>query len=669
MHGAPEALPHQLPDGEAPAASPARQAEILLALNGRQREAVTHRGAPLLVLAGAGSGKTRVLISRVAHLVATGTPARQILAITFTNKAAEEMRGRLRAMLGTDAAAQVLMGTFHAVAARWLRHHAHLLGRTERYSIWDDEDARRAVGRLMSEAEEARIKPREVVEAIARAKNGLIDLDEYAAWAREREEKITARVWAAYEQELVASDAFDLEDLLGQMVRVLDEHPDIRSGFADRWRHVLVDEAQDCNAAQFRLLRLLAADHRSLTLVGDDDQSIYRWRGAAYEEFLAFERRHFPDAQVIKLEENYRSTGHILEAANRVIAHNRHRRPKVLFTRGEAGQAPEVRWLASAWDEARYIAASVRAHLEAGVAPEQVAVLYRSRRVQRQIESALVEHGIAFEVLGGSAFYELAVIRDAMAHVRLLVNPHDREAFARAINAPRRGVGQAAERLIAFGELAGLDLIDACRQAQAVPEANARQRAALELFGSQMAAVRDAPGLAPHEALTRCLMIEGGMVAHAKARAARDKEAERALGRLRELVRSVIEWERQGGGALVEWLQQATLATGSDEAAHRGRVALATIHAAKGLEWQAVFVAGCEDGILPSGHAQGVAELEEERRLAYVAITRARRHLALTGAAEREGRARGRSPYLAEAAESSARPAGRTSRTTKDEES
>jgi len=634
-------------------------ADPLAGLNERQREAATVEGRPLLILAGAGTGKTRTLVARISWLIAHGLPARSVLALAFTNRAAEEMRVRLAELLGAERAGEVSVSTCHSFCARLCRAHAAEAGRTPRFSIFDREDSLAALRRLMSAAERAVLTPAEVAARIAWHQNALCDPAEAAAWARDERERLVAEVWGRYERELAASDALSLDDLVSCAVRLLDERPPLARAWAARFRHVLVDEYQDTNPAQLRLLRLLCGAHGGITVVGDDDQAIYRFRGADSSCIAGLERR-FADAAVVTLEENYRSSPEILAAANVLIAHNRARREKALFTARPAGAAVAVRWYPSAAQEARAVAAELLA------APERpgAAVLYRSRLVRPEIEQALAAAGIAYRVLGGLGLYERRVVRDALAYLRVACNPRDREAFARAAAAPRRGIGAAAlSALINQAERSGATLVECARGAEALSGLAAPARAALARFGVELAelcALAATPG--PGRLLEQALLLPGGLVSHLRSRGDDDQGAAADLERLRELLRAARAFEQRLPAARAwDFLAEVQLTADEDAAndgAPAGRVTLATIHAAKGAEWDLVWVAGVEAGTLPSHHARGVAAIEEERRLLYVALTRARRRLVVSGAARRAGRAHARSPFLSELSPAASARAG-----------
>jgi len=628
----------------------------LAGLNARQREAAMVEGRPLLVLAGAGTGKTRTLVARITWLIARGLPTRSVLALAFTNRAAEEMRVRLAELLGPERAGEVSVSTCHSFCCRLCRAHAADAGRTPRFSIFDRDDTLAALRRLMSAAERAVLTPAEVAARIAWHENALCDAAEAAAWAQDERERLVARVWLRYERELAASDALGLDDLVAAAVRLLDERPALAQAWGRRFRHVLVDEYQDTNPAQLRLLRLLCHTHRGLTVVGDDDQAIYRFRGADASCISGLERR-FSGAAVVTLEENYRSTPEILAAANALIAHNRARREKQLHTARPSGPAVAVHWFASAAQEARAVAAELAAAPELSAQGAGAAVLYRSRLVRPELEQALAAAGIPYRVLGDLGLYERRVVRDALAYLRAACNPRDREAFSRAAAAPRRGIGAAAlTALIAEAERTGATLVECAHGAEALSGLAAPARAALARLGAELADLcAQAATLGPGRLLEQALLLPGGLVEHLRARTEADAGAAADLERLRELLRAARAFEERAPAARAwDFLSEVQLAAGEDAADADGatpcRVTLATIHAAKGAEWDLVWVAGVEAGTLPSHHARGVAAIEEERRLLYVALTRARRRLVVSGAARRAGRAHARSPFLSELA-------------------
>jgi DNA helicase-2/ATP-dependent DNA helicase PcrA len=612
--------------------------EILAGLNPAQREAVLAGDGPLLVLAGAGSGKTRVIAHRIAYLVARGVDPRRILAVTFTNKAAGEMAARVGALCRNRAARPPLVATFHAACVRILRAEIHHLGYPRGFVIYDEDD-RLALIRELLRAEgvdERQLTAQVVIARVSRAKNQLQGPDSLEAAARSLRDEQVARLFARYEARLRAAGALDFDDLLGLSVRLWERHPEVLRYYRGLWQHVLVDEYQDTNLAQYRLLRLLADQHRNLCVVGDPDQSIYRFRGAELRNILDFER-DFPDARVVRLEQNYRSTQAILELAGAVIAHNRARKDTTLWTENARGVPAR---LFRAWDEgeeAAWVARTAGELTGEGRALDGIAVFYRTNAQSRVLEDAFRHLGLPYHLVGSVRFYERKEIKDALAHLRLAVNPDDDLAFLRAVASPPRGVGKATlGRLAEQAAAAGGGLLAAGR---APAPAAVGSRAARTL--REFAALRDqvaalvATGQPLGERVARVLDLTGlreGLRREATA------EAAGRLENLDELCVAAEEFERREGvGELAAFLDSVALLADVDELAEgRGGVTLMTLHAAKGLEFPVVFLTGLEEGVFPHARAlQDPEGLEEERRLAYVGLTRAKERLFLSCAAQR----------------------------------
>jgi DNA helicase-2/ATP-dependent DNA helicase PcrA len=603
---------------------------LLEGLNDPQRRAVVHRGGPLLVVAGAGSGKTRVLTHRVAHLIASGdaTPW-QILAITFTNKAADEMCQRLVGLIG-PVAERMWVSTFHAACVRMLRANADRLGYSRSFSIYDDTDSRRLVEHIMRDLniDAKKLPARSVQASISSAKADLADASAYAEGARSVFDRRIADVYREYEQRLRAASAMDFDDLLLLVVRLLREAPDVLASYRDRFRHVLVDEFQDTNRAQDEIVRLLAAEHRNVCVVGDSDQSIFGWRGADIRNIIEFEAA-FPDATVIPLEQNYRSTKVILDAANAVIANNVTRRPKELWTEGQGGEQI-VRYRAEdEYDEAAWVTTEIgRLHEFDGVDVGDIAVFYRTNAQSRALEEELVRAGIAYKVVGGTRFYDRREVKDVLAYLRLLVNPADEVSARRVVNVPRRGVGDASvDKLARWARAEGRPFTDALEHAAEAGLTAKAARGAAELAGllAELRHMIDA-GASPGT-LVDTVTDRTGYRAALEAEDTLD--AHSRLENIAELAGAAAGYE-----ALEEFLESVALVADTDEldAADR-RVSLMTLHTAKGLEFPAVFLVGLEDGVFPHLRAlEDPHQLEEERRLCYVGITRARRRLYVTHA-------------------------------------
>jgi DNA helicase II / ATP-dependent DNA helicase PcrA len=631
--------------GGAPIEPGADRAERLLAgLNDPQREAVLHGEGPLLVIAGAGSGKTRVLTHRIAHLLATGAARPgEILAITFTNKAAAEMRERVGALVGRSVRA-MWVTTFHSACARMLRADAERLGYSRNFTIYDESDSLRMLKRAMAElgVDPKRYPPRAIRSQISGAKNKLVDAAAYAQAQGSVFEETAAAVYELYEKRMLEANAMDFDDLLVRTVNALELSEEARERWRRTFRHVLVDEYQDTNHAQYRLLQLLTSEHGNLMVVGDEDQSVYGFRYADIRNILDFEK-DFPEAEVVKLEQNYRSTQTILSAANAVVERNRERRPKQLWTEIAGGEPVQLSELSDEHEEARWVAGEIeRLAEEEGVVREDVAVFYRTNAMSRVLEDTLVRFELPYQVIGGTKFYERAEIKDAVAYLSLLVNPADQVSFGRIVNSPRRGIGNTSQgRLAAYANTAGLPIWEVAAQAESVPGLGAAAIKAIERFHETMEGLRARADDTPVSGLLEAVLQETGYLDALAAE--RTVEAEGRAENLEELVGMAAEFdsnhELEGDSEvspLEEFLQQISLYTQQDELrAEESLITLMTLHNAKGLEYDTVFLVGCEDGAFPHMRALEEGSEEEERRLCYVGITRARRRLYMTWARER----------------------------------
>jgi DNA helicase II / ATP-dependent DNA helicase PcrA len=616
---------------------------LLSGLNEPQREAVLHGEGPLLILAGAGSGKTRVLTHRIAYLLATGQARpSEILAITFTNKAAQEMRERVELLVGARTRAMWLM-TFHAACARMLRADAHRLGYTRQFTIYDQADARRLVKRCIEEldVDPKRFTPGAIHNEISDAKNKLRDAESYAEIVGSYFEQTVVDVYKLYESELHRMNAMDFDDLLVRAVNVMELFPEVRERYASAFRHVLVDEYQDTNHAQYRWLQLIGGEHRNICVVGDDDQSVYGFRGADVRNILDFED-DFPDATVVKLEQNYRSTQTILDAANAVIANNRGRMGKALWTDLGAGDPVKVRELEDEHAEARFVAGEIERLVDEGISRSEVAVFYRTNAQSRVLEDTLVRAQIGYQVIGGTKFYERAEIKDAVAYLTALVNPQDVVAFGRIVNSPRRGIGATSfSRVVSWANTAGITIWDAAAEPESVPGLGTAAVKAFHRFMGTMRVLRErAAGDASIAALLNELLREAGYLEALEAE--RTIEAQGRMENLEELVNVAAEYDALEADAegeppsLAGFLQQIALVADADSRRdEEGLVTLMTLHNAKGLEYPIVFMIGCEEGVFPHSRAIEEGGLEEERRLAYVGITRAQRDLYVTYARTR----------------------------------
>jgi len=579
--------------------TPDRVEALLEGLNPPQREAVTAGAGPLLILAGAGSGKTRVLTHRIAYLLRTGQArADEILAITFTNKAAQEMRERVELLVGRATRAMWVM-TFHSACARMLRADAHRLGYTRQFTIYDSADQRRLIKKCLDDLEidPKRFTPRAMQVQISDAKNKLRAADDYRQMVGSFFEQTVADVYEAYERELHRANAMDFDDLLFRAVNLLELFQEVRDRYTNAFRWVLVDEYQDTNRAQYRWLQLLSSEHRNLAVVGDDDQSIYGFRGADITNILEFED-DYVDAHVVRLEQNYRSTQTILSAANAVVANNRGRKSKSLWTEIGEGDPIKVRELADEHAEARFVAAEIERLVDEGVARAEIAVFYRTNAQSRVLEDMLVRAQIAYQVIGGTKFYERAEIKDAVAYLTFLVNPADGGAFTRIANSPKRGIGQTSlSRVLAHSETVGTTPWDAAAAPEDVPALGTAAQKALGRFMSTMErlAERVEGGAPVAELLDETLRETGYMDA---LEAERTIEAQGRIENLEEFVRVAREYDGMAGGGedagVAEFLQQIALLADADQLRDdEGLVTLMTLHNAKGLEFPIVFMIGC----------------------------------------------------------------------------
>jgi ATP-dependent DNA helicase UvrD/PcrA len=630
----------------APTEAGADRVERLLAgLNPPQREAVEHGEGPLLVLAGAGSGKTRVLTHRIAYLLATGAARPgEILAITFTNRAAAEMRERVGQLVGRSVRA-MWVTTFHSACARMLRADAERLGYSRGFTIYDEADSLRMLKRCLTElgVDPKRFPPRAIRARISGAKNQLVDPAAYAETQGSVFEEVVAEAYPLYEKRMLEANAMDFDDLLVRTVNALELFEEVRERWRRTFRHVLVDEYQDTNHAQYRLLQLLASEHGNLMVVGDEDQSIYGFRHADVRNILDFDR-DFPDAAVVKLEQNYRSTQTILSAANAVVENNRERRPKRLWTEDEGGEPVRLEELTDEHEEARWVAAEIeRLGEEHGIGRAEVAVFYRTNAMSRVLEDTLNRFDVPYQVIGGTKFYERAEIKDAVAYLSLLANPADQVSFSRVVNSPRRGIGNTSQaRLASYANTAGLTIWEVMERVEEVPGMGAAAIKAVGRFYETMDLLRARVDAAePVAELLAAVLSETGYIEALEAE--RTVEAEGRVENLEALREGAAEFdlelEREGESdvpPLQAYLQQISLYSDQDALTEeRELVTLMTLHNAKGLEYDTVFVVGCEDGAFPHMRALEEGGEEEERRLCYVAITRARRRLYMTWARER----------------------------------
>ena len=640
--------------------------EFLSQLNPQQREAVTSSDGPLLILAGAGSGKTRVIAHRIAYLISEGNVwPRNILAVTFTNKAAEEMRNRVSKLIeGLELGSAPLISTFHSLCVRILRRDIEALqaGYTRSFTIYDQDDAVRLTRNCVRDLglDDKQFVPRSVQSAISAAKNRGEDAEAFTAKAQfidERRASI-ARVFQLYEERLHRNNALDFDDLLIKAVRLLRDVPDVRDRYNDRFRYLLVDEYQDTNQLQFALIRLLTEKQQNICVVGDPDQSIYRWRGADITNILKFEE-HFPSAKVIRLEENYRSTQNILDLASGVIKHNVERKEKALWTQNPAGEKIRYYQALDAESEARFVANKIEEHLRRE--PEiRAAVLYRTNSQSRVFEEAMRRASLAYNIVGGFSFYERMEVRDIIAYLKLAINPHDSIALQRIINTPPRGIGRmtldeienrARELGISYWDAISDLVVDEQRlSARAVAVLANFQRIVRGLAAKVEVVLRagEEPDRAydndlteqqiestsPVSDLVKAAILDTGYENALKAE--NSEEAEARLENLQELVNAAVDYDEQGPDGLRDFIDHSALVADTDQYKADVPVTLMTAHSAKGLEFPLVFLVGLEDGLFPHSRSlSDSSDIEEERRLAYVAMTRAEKYLYVTHAVKR----------------------------------
>lgn len=633
-------------------------------LNGPQREAVLCTEGPLLVLAGAGSGKTRVLTHRIAHLVEDLNVAPwQIMAITFTNKAAAEMRERLQSLIGGGARG-MWVSTFHSMCVRILRTDCERVGFAKGFTIYDDSDSKRLVEQIMDELniDKKRYSIPALRNRISQAKNDLQVAEVFAEKTSDQVGQVAARVYTRLQERLRQLNAFDFDDLLLYTWLLLKNHPDVLAAYQNRFRYLMVDEYQDTNHAQYVLTQLLAAAHKNIMVVGDDDQSIYSWRGADLRNILDFEK-DYPEARVVKLEENYRSMGNILAAANAVIANNLTRKPKKLFTSKPAGDKISVYSATDERDEGRWIASEIEHQHGEGMSYNQIAVFYRTNAQSRMLEDMLMRAGVPYRLIGGTRFFDRAEIRDVMAYLNLVVNPANDVAAHRVINVPKRGIGKTTvEHIDYVARETGITFLQAAELCIADDQIRSATRKAIAEF---VALIHEAQGYAGDlRKVVEAIVDKAGLIRVLEA-----ENSDDAAGRIeniQELFGVVDEYAQTHDDAdalfepptaedapeaddeppvrtfqansLPDFVEWVTLRTDMDTVAEDGEaITMMTIHAAKGLEFDCVFVAGMEESLFPHGNSsQDSQGLEEERRLAYVAITRARKKLYLTNAFTRQ---------------------------------
>ena len=608
-------------------------------LTDAQREAVEHLEGPLLILAGPGSGKTRVITHRIANLLRHGVPARNIAALTFTNKAADEMRARVERLAPGEG---VWMSTFHRFCARLLRQYASFVGLAENFTIYDTDDSGRALKATIESLgiDLGRFAPERVASTISWAKNHVVTPDAFATGGRSPLESLTARIYPAYQAQLAASNAADFDDLLMHVAVLLRDNPEVRSQLDRRFRYILVDEYQDTNRSQYMIVRALSLDYPNLAVTGDPDQSIYGWRGANLANILDFESA-FGTARIVKLEQNWRSTQHILQVADALIVHNVRRKPKRLFTENALGQPVRLVAYGTNQAEAAGIAERIAGEVRAGRRRlSDFAIFYRMNALSRELEHALREQGVPYQMVNGLEFYQRKEIKDVLAYLRLLNNPRDSVAFTRTVNTPPRGIGKATiDRLAAHALRRGLSLLDAAREAGVAEGVNKRAAVAVAKF----VAMFDRLSLlaaAPVEEILGHVLSESGYADYLKDTG--DEEDQERLANIQELLSAARQFDERHPerDQLEAFLEEASLTSDTDAwQADTDRVTLMTLHASKGLEFPVVFIVATEGGILPHERSHDNPDaLEEERRLLFVGITRAREELQLSRAIYRDFR-------------------------------
>ncbi|MBI5470432.1 UvrD-helicase domain-containing protein [Candidatus Kaiserbacteria bacterium] len=588
-------------------------------LNERQKTAVLKTKGPLLVVAGAGAGKTTTITHRIAHLIAEGVQGHKILAVTFTNKAAREMRGRVQKLLASHTGSLPLLTTFHALGARLLREFHVEAEVPKGFVIWDRDDSVKALKRIGESLDLGDINPRGALSVISRQKGDGVGTAEYAGTTKSFRERGIARMWEAYEKALTDQGALDFDDLLAKTLVLLEKQPHVLSRLQNRWTHITVDEYQDTNRVQFEITRFLVGDARNLCVVGDTDQCIFSWRNADPGLLLSFEQ-HFPGAAVVLLEQNYRSTRTILSAANAIIAKNVRRKEKNLFTDNETGEPIALYGAMNEMDEAWYVGQSIMKLVEAGTRPGEIAVLYRENFQSRALEEALLRFGIPYRVLG-TRFFERAEIKDVLSYIRAALNPKSKVDIARIISTPPRGIGKTTlEKMLSGEPLAG---------ALALKVQKFRDSLAKIKHAAQTLPASDAVRFAVEESgIEKMLSARGGSASGGKD----DDENRERLGNVGELINLAVRYDDAASPEGIERLmEEAALESEQDSLDESsGAVSLMTAHASKGLEFEAVFVTGLEQGLFPSLRESADRDEEEERRLFYVAVTRAKKRLFLS---------------------------------------
>jgi DNA helicase-2/ATP-dependent DNA helicase PcrA len=611
--------------------------DVLKDLNPAQADAVKTTSGPVLILAGAGSGKTKTLTHRIAYLMTSERVwPNEILAVTFTNKAAKEMRERLGQLIGQEGSTRSFMpwmGTFHGICVRLLRQEGHTIGIQPNYVIYDEDDRQGLIKQAMKQLSIAdkQIKPRAVSSAISNAKNELVSPEEFANTSHYPFQQAVAKIYAVYEKMRVEAGALDFDDLLIETVRLFRDQPDVRNKWRTQFKHILIDEYQDTNAAQYAIVKSLVGEERNICVVGDDWQSIYSWRGADFTNILNFER-DFPGAKVIKLEQNYRSTGAILEAAHNVITKNLQRTDKELWTAEPAGAPVQVHPVYDEAEEAYTVVSRIGVQATMGARKYgDFAILYRTNSQSYTLERALIQQRVPYQIVGGVRFYDRKEIKDVIAYLRLLYQPNDRMSFSRIVNVPTRGIGATSlEKFLIWQASSGMDIVSALVNADQTSSVMARARTAFTTLGETLRVLqaRIESGDSPSD-IIEALIAKTGYRDYILDGTPQAEEREANIGALISDAKSFA--------TLPDFLEEVALMSSADTNSHEQKVTLMTIHAAKGLEFPVVFMVGMEEGIFPHSrvYEAGPAELEEERRLCYVGMTRAREELHLSYAQSR----------------------------------
>lgn len=611
--------------------------DLLRGLNDAQKKAVLVTKGPLLILAGAGSGKTKTLTHRIAHLVSNeNISTKNILAVTFTNKAAKEMRHRLGALLSQNSEHRDFMpwmGTFHSICVRLLRLDGSRIGIEPRFVIYDEDDRVGLIKQIMKlhNIDPKLTKPKSVSAAISNAKNELIGCEEFAQFASSPSQKTISQIYFEYEKTRKKSGALDFDDLLSETVRLLTDDPEVRNKWRSVFRHILIDEYQDTNAAQYAIVKLLVNKEENICVVGDDWQSIYSWRGADYKNILNFER-DFKGATVIKLEQNYRSTGNILEAAGKVISKNKSRTEKKLWTDLGRGNPVEVHALYDEAEEARFVADRIFSQVSIGARNyDDFVVLYRTNAQSYNFERAFINSILPYQIIGGVRFYDRKEVKDVVSYLKLVYQPLDRMSFTRIANVPTRGIGEASlERFLAWQASIDRDVISALKDANMAEGLTPRAKAAFTKLGDQLYRIQKMIETATPAEIVEKLISEVGYFDYLRDGTPQAEIREENVG---QLISSA-----QSYSSLDDFLEEISLMSSVDSRGEKGNVTLMTLHSAKGLEYPVVFIVGLEEGILPHArvfNALDESDLEEERRLMYVGMTRAREELHLCYAQSR----------------------------------